>query len=252
MSPHVQDVTAVIVNYKTRDLTARAVETLRRHYAELRLILIDNGSHDDSTDLLLEMADLHPNVATVINQRNRFHGPAMHQGIELAQTPYVFTLDSDCEVIATGFLERMLSLFSDNDVYAVGELRYKNRFGYTYGYATIHGHEARARPENRRRIPYVHPYAMLLDRAKYFRLHPFEHHGAPCIKNMRAAKRAGYVVRHFPIHEFVIHHAEGTSSQHGYGFRARSRQVIEQFLTNIEGFVLRDPVVKIQHRRDRR
>jgi glycosyltransferase involved in cell wall biosynthesis len=187
-------------------------------------------------------------ITTVINKNNLYHGPAMHQGIMLSKTPYVFTLDSDAEITSGDFLEPMSDLFRDPRVYAVGELRYKNRFGYTYGYVTSDGHTAGTNPEGRRRIPYVHPYAMLLDRTKYQRLQPFVHHGAPCIKNMRDAKRAGYLVRHFPIGGFVVHHLEGTSAQHGYGLRVRSRQIVERVLTNVESFVFRDPVLKVRHR----
>src|SRR5438552_2271158 len=85
-------------------------------------------------------------------------------------------------------------------------VNYKNRFGFTYGY------DERMQAGRPRRIPYVHPYAMLIDRSKYGRLHPFIHHGAPCIKNMRDAQRAGYGVHNFPIDRFVVHHSEGTSA----------------------------------------
>jgi glycosyltransferase involved in cell wall biosynthesis len=249
--PTVDDITVLIVNYKTLELTRRAVETLLRYYNKVPVVLIDNGSHDSSTRLVHDIASRHSNVSAVINERNGYHGPAMHQGITLAQTKYVFTLDSDCEVVRSGFLEEMLGLFADDLVYAVGELRYKNRFGYTYGYATSTRIDGDAQPSQRRRIPYAHPYAMLLDRSKYLRLDPFIHHGAPCIKNMRAAKKAGYRVLHYPVGSFVIHHAEGTSARHGYGLRARSRQIVERYLSELEALILRDPLVEIRHERDR-
>jgi glycosyltransferase involved in cell wall biosynthesis len=244
-------ITVVIVNYRTRELTQRAIESLLRHYPSVPLLLIDNGSHDHSTTLLRDMERQHPNVSTVVNETNRNHGPGMDQGIKQARTQFVFTLDSDCEVISGGFLEKMSELFVDERLYAVGEVRYKNRFGYTYGYADVDGWDERAQPENRRRIPYVHPYAMLLDRAKYEKLHPFAHHGAPCIKNMYDARRAGYVVRYFPIENYIIHHAEGTSANHHYDVWFRSKQLIEWALSTLQGFVLRDPVLKVQKRRDR-
>jgi glycosyltransferase involved in cell wall biosynthesis len=240
----VDEVTAVVVNYKTLDLTRRTVESLRAHYSDLSILLIDNGSADSSTKYLLRLGERHENISTVVNRRNCYHGPALDQGMRLAPTPYVFTLDSDCEVVRGGFLEAMLTLFADEAVYAAGEVRYKNRFGFTYGYDE---HTQAGRP---RRIPYVDPHAMLIDRSKYFRLHPFIHHGAPCIKNMRDAKRAGYRVCNFPISEFVFHLLEGTSSSYGYGPRARSRQIVEHFLTRAEGFILRDPVVKVRRRAD--
>jgi GT2 family glycosyltransferase len=237
------DITALIVNYRTLEVTRRAVESFREHYPRLRLLLIDNGSGDESSAYLLGLRESEGSVEVVANERNRYHGPAMDQGIRLARTRFVFTLDSDCEVFAGGFLERMLAAFEDDATYAVGELRYKNRFGYTYGY------DARAQPEKRGRIPYIHPYAMLIDREKYLGLRPFIHHGAPCIRNMASAKHAGYTVVSFPIYDFVLHHAEGTSADHGYGMRARARQHIEHVLSDVEAFVRRDPVLKVQKRR---
>jgi glycosyltransferase involved in cell wall biosynthesis len=251
LGPTVDDITVLIVNYKTPELTRRAVETMLRQYEQVPVVLIDNGSHDSSTRLVHDFASRHGNVSAVINESNRYHGPAMHQGITIAQTKYVFTLDSDCEVIRGGFLEEMLDHFVEDLVYAVGELRYKNRFGYTYEYATSTRIDGDAQPSQRRRIPYAHPYAMLLDRSKYQRLDPFIHHGAPCIKNMRAAKKAGYRVLHYPVGSFVIHHAEGTSARHGYGLRARSRQIVERYLSELEALILRDPLVEIRHERDR-
>lgn len=240
----VEGVTTLIVNYKTLDLTRRAVETFRARYPDLPLLLIDNGSRDGSTEYIVRLGNEDPNVAIVVNERNRYHGPAMDQGMKVCRTPFVFTLDSDCDVLRGGFLELMLALFEDERVYAVGDIRYKNRFGYTYGY------DIDVQADRPRRIPYIHPYAMLVDRAKYAKLQPFIHHGAPCIKNMRDAKRVGFIVRDFPIDTYIEHRREGTSARHGYGPRARARQLAEYALSRAEGFVLRDPVLKVQHRTD--
>lgn len=92
----------------------------------------------------------------------------------------------------------MLERVADPRTYAVGELRYKNRYGYThgYGYAGDTKGTGRARKS---RIPYVHPFAMLLDRHKYAQLTPFTHLGAPCLRNMRDARRAGLSAVDFPI-----------------------------------------------------
>jgi glycosyltransferase involved in cell wall biosynthesis len=212
-----RDVTAVVVNYRTLELTRRSVETLRAHCPSLPLIVIDNGSGDASTAYVRDLASHDCNIRVQLNKRNLYHGPALDQALRLAPTQFVFTLDSDCQVVRSGFLEAMLAHFDDPQVYAVGELRYKNRFGYTYAYWDA---EPRSRPAW---IPYVHPYAMLVDRGKYLTLPAFVHHGTPCIKNMRAARDAGYVVRHFPVGEFVLHHAGGTSLKHGFGVRGRLR-----------------------------
>jgi glycosyltransferase involved in cell wall biosynthesis len=240
VSARVEDVTAVVANYRTLDLTRRCVESFRAHYPDVRLLLIDNGSADESTEYIRGLGEDLPNVSTQLNAENRYHGPALDQGIRSAETAFVFTLDSDCEVVSGGFLERMLQAFAVPETYAIGELRYKNRFGFTYAY----GYEGR--PAKERWIPYVHPYAMLLDRGKYLRLRPFVHHGAPCLRNMRDAKKARLRVLDFPIGDYVVHRMQGTSASQGYGLRAGTRQRVEYYLSRLEGVITRDPTFPVR------
>jgi glycosyltransferase involved in cell wall biosynthesis len=233
-------VTAVVVNYRTLDLTRRCAESFRVHYPDVPLLLIDNGSGDESTDYIRAAGDELRNVRAQLNQHNRYHGPALDQGMRLAETAYVFTLDSDCEVLRGGFLEQMLELLAQPGIYAAGELRYKNRYGFTHAY----GYQGRT--PKRRWIPYAHPYAMLLDREKYLSLRPFVHHGAPSIRNMQDAKRSGLAVVDFPIREYVAHHMQGTSGSHGYGFRAGARQRLEYYLNRLHGLVTRDRTLPVR------
>ncbi len=239
MSDPLAQVTAVIVNYRTRDLTRRAVVTLMAHYPKLKLIVIDNGSHDVSTAYVHELGETAENVTAIFNRRNRHHGPGLDQAIRAATTDFVFTLDSDCEVRRGGFLEAMFAAFSDPRFYAIGELRYKNRFGYTHGYGE-------ARPERSNWIPYIHPYAMMLRRQTYLELRPFIHHGAPCLKNMRDAQRRGYVVVNFWIGDYVHHYLAGTSGAHGYGIRARTRNILEARANRLYGRLTGDPTVPVR------
>jgi glycosyltransferase involved in cell wall biosynthesis len=232
-------VTALVVNYKTLELTQRCIQTLVTHYPLLPIVLIDNGSGDASSAFIAQVASEHENVRSHMNARNLYHGPALDQGMRLADTPYVLTLDSDCEILDGGFIESMLREFDDPALYALGELRYKNRFGYTYGYWYS---EPRAGW-----IPYVHPYAMLVDRGKYLDLPPFVHHGAPCIKNMRGARRAGYSVRHFPIYDFVRHHLRGTSIAHGYGLRGRLRLEAGYYVSKVYDRIVGERSVAIEY-----
>jgi glycosyltransferase involved in cell wall biosynthesis len=189
----------------TRDLTQACVESFLRHYPEVNLILIDNGSHDRSTVYLERLARDKESVTCIVNDDNFYHGPAMDQGIRQSVTRYVFTLDSDCEVVKGGFLEGMLELFTDPYVYAVGRLVYMDRYGFE-------GEQGRSK-----RIRYIHPYAMLLDKKKYLSLDGFIHHGSPCNRNMRHAQQSGFGVCDFPIDRLIVHHGRGTCSRYGYG-----------------------------------
>jgi glycosyltransferase involved in cell wall biosynthesis len=234
-------VTVLVVNYKTFELTRQCVETLLIHCPSLPLLVIDNGSDDASTSFLRELESERDNIRVQLNERNIYHGPALDQGMRLAVTPFVFTLDSDCEVLGSGFIEQMLTQFDDPRVYAVGELRYKNRFGYTYAYWY---EDEKDRPNW---IPYIHPYAMLVDRRKYLALSPFIHHGAPCIRNMRSARAAGYTVRHFPIYDFVRHHRGGTSTMHGYGVWSRVRLIAEFYVNKLYDRIVSDRAIEVRY-----
>ncbi len=212
-----EHVTALIVNYKTLDLTARCVESFLAAYPTVMLMVIDNGSHDPSTEYIRTVIDQHAHVLGIFNTRNMYHGPAMHQGIVASDTRYIFTLDSDSVVLHTGFLEEMLTLFSDPATYAVGSLRFMNRFGFDLP------------PGSRYYTRYIHPSMMLLDRSKYFTLKRFVHHGSPCLKNMHAAQRQGYRLCDFPVEDFCLHLGRGTCSQYGYGLSVRT--LIESYIS---------------------
>jgi Glycosyl transferase family 2 len=232
-----RDITVLIVNFRTLKLTKGCIESLLGHYPDVRLLLIDNGSADQSTEYLRDLAAGLPNVDVIFNERNRYHGPAVDQGIRHCETCYVFTLDSDCEVRQQGFLEAMRAFFQDPRLYAVGELRFKSKYGYTFGYGDA------ARSGRRKRIPYIHPWGMLLDRRKYLTLGPFSHHGSPCLRNMRDAQARGYRVQDFPMWDYIEHFGRGTSSGHGYGLWAGGKQKLSFFLEKLEGLVLRDPTL---------
>lgn len=191
------DITAVIVNLLTKELTQNCYESLRQHYPTVSVILIDNGSQDDSTEYIrraVMQADAtrrhYPGagrVTAIINEHNLYHGPALHQGTMAAQTDYVFTLDSDCVVHEGGFLELMLAEFeADDSLFAV--------FHTTKPEAPVFGSAV---------------WAMLFDRNKYLEpgIRSFEHHGSPAHRVLGDAIRLGYRKRDdFFLHPRYIEH----------------------------------------------
>jgi glycosyltransferase involved in cell wall biosynthesis len=204
--------TVLIVNFRTLQHTRTCIETLRAFYPRVQLLVIDNGSADASTEYLGQLAGQDEATTLVVNHENRYHGPALHQGMLKAATSHVFLLDSDCEILRGGFLEPLLARFAaDPLLYSIGKRGWTNR----YGQAPIDRRQAYT--------AYVHPFACVVDRRKYFHLPPFEHHGAPLWRNMWGAQRAGYHLEHVPIEDYVLHHGAVTASVHGYGFNRRLR-----------------------------
>lgn len=190
------DTTAVVVNYKTKHLIKKAVQSFRRYYPSVPLILIDNNSQDGSSEWCNKQAGEHTTV--IICTSNIGHGPALDLGIKQAKTRYVFTFDSDVVFNRGGFLEKMQSV-AGRENYAVGWLRWVNRNGVS------------SRNKNATWLcPYIHPHAALYDRDIYLTLKPFNHKGAPCADNMHDAKSKGIRVAGFPVENFVTHLVAGT------------------------------------------
>ncbi|MDI6803508.1 MAG: glycosyltransferase [Bacteroidota bacterium] len=199
-------VTAVIINYQTPDLTQQAVATFRKFYPDLQLILIDNGSGDESANILTDIRNSQPaTTKLVINKTNIHHGPAMHDAINLCSTDLVLFIDSDCEVLRGGFVEAMIELIEqDMQNYAIGKLEILNKRGFL------------VKP-NQTGIRYIRPICMMIRKSLYSILPPFQLHGAPCLANMKIAAVRNFCLIDFDIHKFIFHKGRGTASKFGYG-----------------------------------
>lgn len=205
----IKDVTVVVVNYKTLELTRQCLDSFRRFYPKVQLIIIDNGSNDESTEYVKNCRDDYTTI--VLRDTNAGHGGALHQASELCKTRYLFTLDSDTITHRGGFIEAMLGEFANGkNVYAVGYECETN----TDGYNTYTGEGVR----------YIHPFAAMYDMWIYHALRPFLHHGAPCIENMIDANVQQLGLVCFPIEKYVQHLEGGTSKRVG----GWSKNVVER------------------------
>ena len=173
-------------------------------YPKVKIILIDNGSGDASTDLVRGLGN-RPNNTAIFFDHNIGHGPAMHRAIQKVETPYVFTLDTDTETIKGGFLEAMIGrMHSDDRLYALGWRRHVDRISGV----PLEWHIEKQPPK--KFVAYAHPSAALYRVAMYHTLRPFFHHGAPCLSNMVEAERRKLKVEAFPIRDYVKHLKAGT------------------------------------------
>lgn len=199
-------VSVVVVNYKTQALTREAVNSFVSRYPDVPVLVVDNGSGDNSVGTIQKLARDHPSITAHLLEANIYHGPALDRAFRLLDSPYVLTLDSDTVTRKGGWLEAMLGHFhADNKLYAIGWLRWVNENGV----ATADG---KPRPNLH---PYVHPHCALFDRAKYLTLSPFFRDGAPCRVNMFSAIQRGYHLVSFPVERYVTHLVAGTRRMYG-------------------------------------
>ncbi|MDI6766261.1 MAG: glycosyltransferase family A protein [Bacteroidota bacterium] len=213
-------VTAVIINYKTLDLTQKAIESFRLYYPSIPFLLIDNGSNDESTTFLIKYHETNSQTTDIIlNEKNTHHGPAMNMALHKLKSSLVLFIDSDCEVNTGGFLERMVSLLEENPKnYIVGKIIYMNKRGFD--------------TENRSgAISYIRPYCMLIRRNLYFEFPKFTRHGTPCLKNMETAATHGFNLIDFPTENYIYHRGRGTAERYGYqlGWRGKLNYLLNKF-----------------------
>lgn len=204
------DISAVIVNYRTPDLLETAATSFRKFYPYVELMIVDNGSNDRSTEVIENLITSYPaKTKSMMLDKNHYHGPAMDRAMKSLDKDVVFFLDSDTETHRGGFMELMLQeLNRDEKIYGVGQIDRVNKRGFATegGAVTI----------------LLSPY-MMLRRKTYFDLPPFKHHGMPTLENFSAAESKGYLLQNFDIASYIKHHGRGTASKFGYslGFRGK-------------------------------
>ena len=98
---HKADLTVIIVNWNTRDLLRRCLDSLQADACSLvlQVIVVDNGSRDGSQELL---HSAYPWVTLIENSANVGFARANNQGAALACTPLLLLLNSDAAVVPGG------------------------------------------------------------------------------------------------------------------------------------------------------
>ena len=204
------DISTVIVNYRTPDLLEKAAKSFRKFYPDIELVIVDNGSNDRSKEVIEAIIKSYPaKTKSVMLDRNYYHGPAMDRAMKTLDKDVVFFLDSDTETNRGGFIELMLQEFNrDEKVYGAGRIDRVNKRGF----ATEDGEIAIL----------LSPY-MMLRRKTYFDLPPFKHHGMPTLENFSAAESKGYSLKDFDIASYIEHRGRGTASKFGYSLGLRGK-----------------------------
>ena len=75
----------------------RSMAAASGHFVDVELVLVNDGSPDDSLARALELKDGDPRVVVVDLSRNFGHHKAMMTGLSVASGNYVFLIDSDLE-----------------------------------------------------------------------------------------------------------------------------------------------------------
>ena len=79
------------------DAVRFATDTAARCAAAHEIVIVDDGSSDDTVAVAGELAARDPRVRLIVHSGNRGYGPALRSGIAAARFPWVLLIDADLQ-----------------------------------------------------------------------------------------------------------------------------------------------------------
>jgi len=122
-------ISVLIPSYNEGPLIDRAImSVLDLDYPEFELVVVDDGSTDDTLERAVEWEGRHGHVyVTVVTQRNAGKAAALNSGIEVSRHPFILCMDADSELEPQTLL-RAIEHFSDASVGGVaGNVKVEKR-----------------------------------------------------------------------------------------------------------------------------
>ena len=184
----VPKVVAIVINYNGKDVTLQTLESLGGlDYAELEIVVVDNGSNDGSSEAV---AEWYPNVTQLRKEVNEGVAAGMNVGVAHAlegDCDYLLILNNDIEVAPSMVSELVEVAESNNSVGCVGPKAYyywdRERLWSTGGIlryresVTVErgmGEEDSGQYDKVQEVDYVNGCAMLVRRQVMERVGPFD------------------------------------------------------------------------------
>jgi glycosyltransferase involved in cell wall biosynthesis len=97
------------------DAVARASDAADRYALEHEIVVVDDGSSDDTVEVAAGLAVRDPRVRLVVHSENQGYGQALRSGIAGARLPWVLLIDADLQ-FDVGELEDFLPLTRSADL----------------------------------------------------------------------------------------------------------------------------------------
>lgn len=123
-------ISVVMSTYNRERLLGRAIESiLNQTYTDFELILIEDGSKDDTLKVAKAYAAMDKRIILLENGQNKGLVPSLNRGLEVARGTYIARMDDDDISLPTRFAEQILYMERNPDVVVVGTYGYVNKEG---------------------------------------------------------------------------------------------------------------------------
>lgn len=118
------DLTISIINYKTKDLTAKCLDSILKKKWDIKyeIYLVDNGSEDGSVEFFEKK---YPKVKLIDAKKNLGFAAGHNLVLKKVESPYVLILNSDTEILENT-LDEMISFMKDNKEIGIASCKVLN------------------------------------------------------------------------------------------------------------------------------
>ena len=98
-----------IPSYNSQEYMAHAIETILTGGEDVEIIIVNDGSKDNTSKIGHEYAEKYPDIIRVIDKENGGHGDAVNYGLANAEGKYFKVVDSD-DWVNTESLQNILNV----------------------------------------------------------------------------------------------------------------------------------------------
>lgn len=88
-------ITFAVPCYNSQDYMRRCVDSLLKGGMDVEIIIVNDGSTDNTREIADKYAAMYPDIVRVIHKENGGHGSGVNKGLELATGLYYKVVDSD-------------------------------------------------------------------------------------------------------------------------------------------------------------
>lgn len=128
-------VSVIVPVYNAEKYISKCIESvISQTYKNLELLLINDGSADNSLTVLREFENRYPEIIKVFTQENKGKEAARNLGLDNASGRYITFLDSD-DWIDEDYIQTLRSAIGNNDIVISGYKRFS--VDYKFQYASI-------------------------------------------------------------------------------------------------------------------
>ena len=119
-------ITVIVPVYNAERYLQECLQSIvSQTYDDLQIILIDDGSTDNSLSVAREMATRDTRIS-VLEQAHKGQSAARNAGLEQAKGEYLSFVDAD-DYIASDYYETLIGNIGDNDVLQIGFKRVSDK-----------------------------------------------------------------------------------------------------------------------------